>query len=138
MQLAWFCSAVAFAGTIATYAVGAWPQSLTVLLVAMAIDYVTGVVAALREKKGLSSHIGSWGLTRKGMSLMIVLLAHQIDLMLRIGDATMSAAIYFYLANELISITENYGRMGLPLPDTLRRIIEVLKDKENDNDKGSK
>ncbi|GFN30192.1 phage holin family protein [Paenibacillus xylaniclasticus] len=134
MQLAWFNSAVACLGTIATYAFGVWPQSLTVLLIAMAIDYVTGVAAALREKKGLNSHIGSWGLTRKGMSLLIVLLAHQIDLLLQIGDATMSAAIYFYLANELISITENYGRIGLPLPDKVRRIIEVLKDK----DKGSK
>ncbi|MBD3919601.1 phage holin family protein [Paenibacillus sp. PR3] len=131
MPLAWLCSMAAVVGTTFTYAFGAWPQSLTVLLVAMGVDYLTGVAAAMKEKKGLNSHIGSWGLTRKGLTLLIVLLAHQIDLLLHLDGVTMSGAIYFYLANELISITENYGRIGLPLPDSLRQIIEVLKDKGN-------
>ena len=133
MPLAWLCSVTAVIGTIFTYAFGAWPQSLTVLLVAMGIDYLTGVAAAMKEKKGLNSHIGSWGLTRKGLTLLIVLLAHQIDLLLNLDGVTMSGAIYFYLANELISITENYGRLGLPLPNRLRQVIEVLKDKGDKN-----
>jgi toxin secretion/phage lysis holin len=133
LPLAWLCSVTAVIGTIFTYAFGAWPQSLTVLLVAMGIDYLTGVAAAMKEKKGLNSHIGSWGLTRKGLTLLIVLLAHQIDLLLNLDGVTMSGAIYFYLANELISITENYGRLGLPLPNRLRQVIEVLKDKGDKN-----
>lgn len=138
MPLAWLCSMAAVVGTTFTYAFGVWPQSLTVLLVAMGVDYLTGVAAAMKEKKGLNSHIGSWGLTRKGLTLLIVLLAHQIDLLLQLDGVTMSGAIYFYLANELISITENYGRLGLPMPDNLRQIIEVLKDKgkkKSDKDK---
>lgn len=129
MPLAWVCSAAATVGTMITFAFGAWKESLTVLLIAMGIDYLTGVAAALKEKQGLNSHIGSWGLTRKGMALLIVLLAHQIDKLLNLGDVTMSGSIYFYLMNELISITENYGRLGLPLPGKVKRIIEVLKDK---------
>ncbi|PWV99709.1 toxin secretion/phage lysis holin [Paenibacillus cellulosilyticus] len=136
MPLAWLCSMAAVVGTTFTYAFGAWPQSLTVLLIAMGVDYLTGIAASMKEKKGLNSHVGSWGLTRKGLTLLIVLLAHQIDLLLHLEGVTMSGAIYFYLANELISITENYGRIGLPLPDSLRQMIEVLKDKggSKDND----
>lgn len=135
MPLAWLCSLAAVVGTTFTYAFGAWPQSLTVLLIAMGVDYLTGVAASMKEKKGLNSHIGSWGLTRKGLTLLIILLAHQIDLLLHLDGVTMSGAIFFYLANELISITENYGRIGLPLPDNLKQIIAVLKDKGKSSDK---
>jgi toxin secretion/phage lysis holin len=138
MPLAWLCSVAAVVGTTFTYAFGVWPQSLTVLLVAMGVDYLTGIAAAMKEKKGLNSHIGSWGLTRKGLTLLIVLLAHQIDLLLHLDGVTMSGAIYFYLANELVSITENYGRIGLPLPDSLKQMIEVLKDKGNRSNKDRK
>ncbi|EFM12616.1 toxin secretion/phage lysis holin [Paenibacillus curdlanolyticus YK9] len=131
MPLAWVCSIAGMFGYWAAIAFGVWPQSLTVLLVAMGIDYLTGIAASLKEKKGLNSNVGAWGLTRKGLTLLIILLAHQIDQLLQTNDTTMAAAIYFYLANELISITENYGRLGLPLPDKVRRIIEVLKDKDN-------
>lgn len=99
------------------------------LLVAIAVDYITGVSASLTEGKGLSSALGSWGLARKGLMLLVILLAHRIDVLMDTSGVTMGAAIYFYIANELISITENYGRLGLPLPDRIRRIIEVLRNK---------
>ncbi|PWW01263.1 toxin secretion/phage lysis holin [Paenibacillus cellulosilyticus] len=137
MPNTWFCSMVAVVGTSVNYAFDALPQSLTLLLVAMGIDYLTGITAAMKEKQGLNSQIGSWGLTRKGLTLLIVFLAHKIDLLLQLDGVTMCGAIYFYLANELISITENCGRIGLPLPYRLKQLIEVLKDKGNSNDEGA-
>ncbi|UVI33723.1 phage holin family protein [Paenibacillus spongiae] len=125
------CSAAAVIGSILAFSFGIWPESLTLLLAAMGIDYVTGVIAAIREKKGLSSEVGSWGLAKKGLMLLVIILAHRIDMLLVSDDMVMGASIYFYLANELISITENLGRSGVPLPDRLREFIEVLKKKKS-------
>ncbi|WP_139992431.1 phage holin family protein [Paenibacillus paridis] len=129
MPLVWVCSISGLLGLVITFAFGSWVESLTLLVVAMGIDYVTGVTASLKEGKGLNSAFGAWGLARKGLMLLVILLAHRIDILLELPNVTMGAAIYFYIANELISITENYGRMGLPLPDRVRKMIEVLKDK---------
>lgn len=120
-------SVSALAGSVITFAFGAWLESLTLLLVAMGVDYVSGVTASIKEGKGLSSVFGFWGLTRKGLSLLIILLAHRIDVLMGTGEIVMGAVIYFYIANELISITENYGRIGLPLPNAIREIITILK-----------
>lgn len=123
------CSAAALFGSVLTFSYGMWSESLTFLLVVIAIDYITGVTAAVRDKSGLSSIIGAWGLAKKGIMLLVILLAHRIDVLLGLDTAAMGAAIYFYIANELISITENLGRIGVPLPDKLRQLIEVLKNK---------
>ncbi|MBH5318256.1 phage holin family protein [Paenibacillus sp. GSMTC-2017] len=129
MWMVWICSLCGILGSVITFAFGSWTESLTFLLVAMGVDYVSGVSASLKEGKGLSSAFGSWGLARKGLMLLVILLAHRIDVLMDTNGMTMGAAIFFYIANELISITENYGRLGLPLPDRIRKIIEVLKDK---------
>ncbi len=115
-------------GAVVTYAFGGWSELLGFFLLAIAIDYATGIVASLKEKKGLSSDIGFWGLLKKGFMLLVILLAHRLDVLMG-TDVIMVGAIYFYLANELISITENYGRMGLPLPDQVKKMIAVLKDR---------
>jgi toxin secretion/phage lysis holin len=133
MTLSWGTVAAAVSGTvgsIATFAFGGWSDALALLLVAMGIDYVTGIASALRRKQ-LSSGAGFWGLARKGLILLIVLLAHRIDLLLDSGDMAMAGAIYFYVVNELISIAENYGELGLPFPDRLRALIAALKDRED-------
>lgn len=130
MPLVWFCSFCGLLGSVITFAFGSWIESLTLLVVAMGVDYVTGVTASIMERRGLNSVFGSWGLARKGLTLLVILLAHRIDILMGTDNVTMGAAIYFYIANELISITENYGRIGLPLPDRIRKIIEVLKDKK--------
>nr|WP_240547819.1 phage holin family protein [Paenibacillus lignilyticus] len=116
-------------GSLVTFSFGMWPESLTLLLVAMGTDYITGITAAIKEKK-LNSSIGSWGIARKGIMLVVILLAHRIDILLELSSIAMGGAIYFYLANELISITENLGRIGVPMPDRLRQLIEVLKNKK--------
>ncbi|MGG4035002.1 phage holin family protein [Paenibacillus cisolokensis] len=124
----------ALVGSIITFSFGVWPETLTFLLVAMGVDYVTGIAASLKEKKGLSSLTGAWGLARKGLTLLVIMLTHRIDVLLGTEGMAMGAAIYFYIANELISIVENYGRLGLPLPDSLRRSIALLKDRTDDDD----
>ncbi|RXZ82216.1 holin [Paenibacillaceae bacterium] len=127
-----FCMICALFGTILSFSFGGWSQALTFLMIAMAVDYITGVAAAIKEDKGLSSIVGSWGLARKGLTLLVILLAHQIDILLQSGEMVMSASVYFYLANELISIIENCGRVGLPIPKQIKGMIEVLKDRGKD------
>ncbi|GGD54155.1 phage holin family protein [Paenibacillus nasutitermitis] len=125
------CSLLAAIGSVLTFSFGMWPESLTLLLVAMGIDYITGISAAMIEQKGLSSLVGAWGIAKKGIMLLVILLAHRIDVLFGLQNMAMGGAIYFYLANELISITENLGRIGVPMPDKLRQLIEVLKNKKN-------
>lgn len=115
-------------GALVTFAFGEWSQLLTVFLVTITIDYITGIAAALKEGKGLSSHTGFWGLAKKGLMLLIIMLAHHMDLLFK-TEVIMAGSLYFYLANELISITENYGRFGLPLPQKIKEIIAILKNK---------
>lgn len=115
-------------GAFITYAFGGWNELLSFFLLAIAIDYATGIVASLKEKKGLSSEVGFWGLAKKGFMLLVVILAHRLDVLMQ-TDFVMDGAIYFYLANELISITENYGRIGLPLPKQVKKMIAILKDR---------
>lgn len=120
--------ACAVLGSILVFSFGIWSESLTLLLLVMGVDYLTGVIASLREGKGLNSSIGFWGLGRKGLMLLVVLIAHRIDVLLG-ENIAMGGAIYFYIVNELLSIMENYGRMGLPLPDRLRKAVQILRDR---------
>lgn len=116
-------------GALITFAFGEWSQLLTFFLLAITVDYITGIAASLKEGKGLNSHTGFWGIARKAFMLLIIMLGHQMDLLFQ-SSMIMAGAIYFYLANELISITENYGRLGLPLPQKIKDIIQILKQKE--------
>lgn len=116
-------------GSIGTYAFGGWTEMLSLLCWFIVIDYATGIIASLKEGKGLNSSVGGFGLAKKGLILLVIFMAHRIDITLDI-NYVMDGAIYFYLANELISIVENYGRIGFPLPPVIKRVIAVLKDKE--------
>lgn len=127
-----FGSLAAFGASLVTYAFGGWSELLGFFLMAVAIDYVTGVAASLKEKSGLNSNIGFWGLAKKGLMLLIILLGHRMDMLIGGGNVVMNAALYFYLVNELISITENYGRLGLPLPDKIKEVIAILKHSKQD------
>ncbi|MFC4103590.1 phage holin family protein [Paenibacillus xanthanilyticus] len=122
-------------GAFLSYAFGGWSEALAFLLLVIGIDVITGVSASLKEGAGLSSAVMSAGLAKKGLTLVVILLAHRMDILLG-TDVVMVGAVYFYIANELISITENYGRLGLPLPDAVKRVIAVLKNKGGANDDG--
>ncbi|ANY67746.1 holin [Paenibacillus sp. BIHB 4019] len=117
------------AGAFIAFAFGGWTEALTFLLIAMVADIITGISASFKEGRGLNSAIGSVGGAKKGLMLLVIILAHRIDVLLGLDNVAITAATYFYIANELISITENYGRLGLPLPDKFREMIDVLKRK---------
>ena len=119
---------------------GGWDAALTTLFIFMAIDYITGLVVAgvyhrsgKTENGALESRAGWIGLSKKGVTLLIVLVAHRLDISINsnfIRDATVVA----FIANETISIVENAGLMGVPIPSVITRAIEVLnKQKEADN-----
>ncbi|KQX52008.1 MULTISPECIES: holin family protein [unclassified Paenibacillus] len=116
-------------GGFVTYAFGEWNELLSLFLMAILVDYVTGIAASMKEQRGLNSQVGYWGLARKGLMLLVIMLAHRMDILMD-TDLMMTGAIYFYLANEFISITENYGRLGLPLPSFMKQMIQVLRGKE--------
>ncbi|NRF91515.1 phage holin family protein [Paenibacillus frigoriresistens] len=115
-------------GAVLTYSFGGWSELLGFFLFAMAVDYVTGIGASIKEQKGLSSKVGFLGIFKKFLMAVVVAMAHRMDILLG-SNVIMTGAIYFYLANEMISITENYGRLGLPLPTQVKQIIQVLKSK---------
>ena len=116
---------------------GGWNHLLTTLLVAMGVDFVTGLVVAGVFKKSqktpngaLESNIGWKGIAKKGVTLLIVLIAHRLDL--AIGTTIIrDAVVIAFIINEVISITENAGLMGVPVPSPIKKAIEVLKDKED-------
>lgn len=105
------------------------------LIAFISLDYITGLAVAC-VNKNLSSEVGFKGIAKKMFILIIVAIGHMLDAqVLGGGSVCRSAAIGFYLANEGISILENAGNLGLPLPKKLVEILEQLKDKEDgDND----
>ena len=114
---------------------GEWPASLTALAAMMCVDYMTGVLAACAgrsdktEGGGLSSKAGFIGIIRKGEMMLIVLLAALLDKTVGTDGAMFrSAATFYYIANEGISILENAGLLGVPFPPKLRRALESLRD----------
>ena len=127
-----FKSVVAIGGAAASYLFGGWSALLSILLTFVVLDYISGVLAAGKEGK-LSSEVGLWGIAKKVMIFAIVAVAHLVDTAL--GDAHIfrDAAIFFFLANELLSVIENAGRIGVPIPPMLQRAVEVLRNKGGGN-----
>lgn len=104
------------------------------LIAFMALDYITGVIVAVINKR-LSSEVGFKGLAKKFLILVFVAVGHIVDTYILGGTpAAMSAVMLFYLANEGISIIENAAALGLPVPSKLRQIMEQIKEKGEDND----
>lgn len=115
-------------GAAVSYLFGGWSALLEVLLAFVIADYITGVMASGMEGK-LSSVVGMRGIIRKVGIFVIVAVSHLVDTAL--GDAHLfrDAAIFFYLANELLSIIENAGRIGIPIPPAIKDAVVVLKSK---------
>lgn len=117
----------AVAATAITNLLGGWDMVLEVLITMIVIDYVSGIAKAFCCK-GLSSQIGAQGIIKKVMILVIIVLASQIDrLMNTQSQLIRTAVIYFYVANEGISILENLALMGIPLPKQLKEKLFQLK-----------
>ena len=132
----YFLGAAALLGGLLSRLFGGWSAALGTLVICMAVDYLTGMLAAgvfhVSDKTasgGLESRAGWKGLCRKGVSMLIVLIAHRLDLAL--GTAFVrEAVIVGYIANEVLSIVENAGLMGVPIPQAVRNAVETLQGKE--------
>lgn len=104
------------------------------LIAFVVIDYVTGFMCAIVDHK-LSSEVGFRGIFKKICIFFLVGVANLIDVYLIGQDAVLrTAVIFFYLSNEGVSILENAGRLGLPIPEKLRAVLAQLKDKEDNDD----
>ena len=118
-------SAKAFAaiGGFLGYILGGWDGFLYALVAFITLDYVTGVMLAVVERK-LSSEIGFRGIFKKVLIFVMVAIGHIIDLkIIGTGSAIRTAVIFFYASNEGISILENAAKLGLPIPDKLRAVL---------------
>ena len=113
-----------------TYFLGGWDFALQTLLLVMALDYITGVCKAIKQKK-LNSKTGFAGIVKKFGYLIIVALAVVIDRLAGNTGAVRTLVIYFFVANDGLSILENWGAMGLPLPKKLFDLLEQLRDKHD-------
>ncbi|MDE5772748.1 MAG: phage holin family protein [Ruminococcus sp.] len=107
---------------------------LYALIAFMVLDYITGLISAYIRKE-LSSAVGFTGIAKKVFIMVLVAVGHILDTHI-VGDGSVfrSAVIGFYLANEGISILENAGKIGLPLPQKLLDVLAQLKNEEDKND----
>ena len=126
-------SVVGLVGGFVAMAFGGWSEALITLIVFMAVDYVTGLAVAGIFKKSkksengaLESRAGFKGLCRKGIALLIVLVAVRLDIIMHTSYIK-DAVIIAFIANECISIIENAGLMGVPVPSVIAKAIDVLR-----------
>ena len=131
------CTAIGLVGGAIATALGGWDFSVKALLICMAIDYASGwIVAAVfknspkTETGALASNIGLKGLARKAMMLALVAVGNLVDGALGVSYIR-DAIVIAFMANESLSILENAGLMGIPLPDALTKAIDVLAQKSN-------
>jgi toxin secretion/phage lysis holin len=133
------CSLLGMLGAMIANLFGGWDAALQTLVICMAVDYLTGLVVAAVFKKStktetgaLQSNAGWKGLCKKGMTLLVVLVAVRLDISLGTSFIR-NVAIIGYIVNEAISITENAGLMGVPVHPAIIKAIDVLKQKEGGN-----
>ena len=127
-----FCAAAGILGGWIASVLGGWNAALGALVSCMAVDYLTGLMVAgifhnspKSANGGLESRVGRKGLIRKFVTLLIVLMAHQMDVLMGVSYVR-DAVIIGFCANECISILENAGRMGLPIPKMLTGVLDQL------------
>lgn len=113
-----------------TYFLGGWDSALQTLVIVMTLDYITGICKAVKQKK-LNSKAGLLGIVKKFGYLIIVALSVVIDHVAGDTGAVRTLVIYFFVANDGLSILENWGAIGLPLP---KKLFEVLEQLKNEND----
>lgn len=135
------CGGIGVVGSVIAEVFGGWDAAMITLVTLMIIDYIMGVLVAAvwhnspkSETGTLESRAGWKGLCRKGVILLIVLIAARLDILLGTSNIVRNAAIIGYSANELISIVENAGLMGVPIPSIIQKAIDVLQKKAEGED----
>lgn len=131
-------------GSLITDLLGGWNGAMTTLLIFMIIDYLTGLAVAgifsksMKTETGkLNSAVGFKGICKKCMIFVFVIIGHQLDILMQI-DYVQNLVIISFIANELLSIVENAGLMGVPVPAVISKAIDLLNRKESDTDGNSK
>ncbi|SFI27183.1 MULTISPECIES: holin family protein [unclassified Bacillus (in: firmicutes)] len=127
-------SFIAAFGGFCGYFLGGWDVSLKILITMAAIDYITGMIAAGYNGE-LKSKIGFRGIAKKVVLFLLVGAAAQVDVMFGSNSAIREATIFFFAGNELLSILENAGRMGIKLPTALTNAVEILNNKNKGENK---
>lgn len=130
------CSAIGVVGGGIAYLFGGWDASLVTLLICMICDYITGLIVAgvfhksKKTKTGnLESRAGWKGLCKKFVTLLFVVIANRLDM--QMGTQFIRDAVCItFITNELLSIVENAGLMGIPMPEAITKAIAVLHDKQ--------
>ena len=129
------CSTLGVIGSAIAAAFGGWDAGLATLVIFMSLDYLSGLVVAgifhrssKTETGSLESKAGWKGLCRKCMTLLFVLVAYRLDLIIG-TNYIRDAVIIAFIANELISLVENAGLMGVPMPDIITKAIDILQKK---------
>ena len=129
------CTLIGLIGSGLCWAFGGWDAAMAALLVCMAVDYISGSIVALVFHKSAKTETGAYnsayglkGLCKKGLMLLFVLVAVQIDLILNIDYARDAVCIGF-CANEVLSIVENLGLAGIPMPQAITKALEQLQKK---------
>lgn len=139
MQTLWekIIKILAALGGAGAGAFGGWDALLSVLVTMMTVDYVSGVLVAWMGKSvkteygGLSSKVGAQGLLKKGLMMLVVLIAALLDSAMGAEQAICrNAACWFYIANEGLSLLENLAIAGVPFPERLK---ELLGQKKQEN-----
>ena len=138
------CTLLGVVGSAIAALFGGWDTGLATLIVFMVIDFGSGIVVAgvfhksrKTETGALESRIGWKGLCRKCMTLFFVLIAYRIDLVIG-TNYIRDTVIIGFIANELISIVENAGLMGIPLPAVIQKGIDILTSKADQPEKETK
>ena len=132
-----FCGIFGVVGAAIAASLGGWDMALQTLCIFMAIDYVSGLIVAgvfqastKSENGALESRAGLKGLLRKAAMLCAVLMAYYLDQVAG-TDFVRDAACLAFVCNEALSIIENFGLMGVPIPDAITNAIDVLKGKKD-------
>jgi toxin secretion/phage lysis holin len=119
-------------GTFVGWLFGEWSVLLQILLAFVIFDYLSGLLASGVEGK-LSSKVGFRGIAKKLMIFCLVAVGHLVDKAVGQGHIIGDTVIFFYLGNELLSVLENAGRTGLPVPDQIKNAVQILKGKGDKN-----
>lgn len=139
IEIIWTRIQTAFVGLggLLGYFIGGMDGMLTALIVFMVLDYITGVICAIINKK-LSSAVGFKGICKKVLILMLVGAANIVDInVIKSGNALRGAVTCFYISNEGLSLLENSARIGLPIPDKLREVLIQLHGKEEEKEENN-
>lgn len=120
--------AAGIGGGLASFLFGGWSALLQTLVLFIILDYIFAIVVAATHGE-LNSKKGFKGIAKKVGILVLVAVAHQVDSILGDGSLIRDSVIFFYIANELLSILETVGKTNLPIPNVLRKAVETLNSK---------